>query len=135
MLIALLLSQLLGVVGLGGPAYGKKQQEAITDLKGLVAQTVTAPQRNKMAIKTVEAMEREIKEFDGRFNDSAKDISRLVARYDAKRSDLLKNIDQLDRFGDEAIDTLLKQRFQLKHIMTRKEWNTVFKAAHAAPVS
>jgi ABC-type transporter Mla subunit MlaD len=130
MLIALLLSQLLGVVGLAGPSAGKNQEEAILDLRTRVEAAVTAsPARNERATKSVEAMGREMREFDRRFNNLSKKLSGLAARHDARKDEILRTINQLDKYGDEATDTMIKQRSQLKKSLTRREWNAVFHSA------
>ena len=111
---------------LSGPSFGIPYEQVIKEMRDALKISIADHDRTKRLLAIVDEMEDGVKEHNKQVNESAKALSRLISKYEAKPEELQAALDQLDDSRMKAQRNLVKLRFGMKGSMSRDEWSAVF---------
>ena len=105
-----------------------QQAAAFTDLRSVVAETVSDDGRQREVLAIIDTLEKDISELRALLIRRRAELRELNANYDATRKELLDFASQMDSQIQNGRRRALEQHVKLAAAMTEDEWDSLSKA-------
>ena len=125
-MIAALLTALF-ITFSGGPWYGKQLERSVADVRQKAEEAINQHDRREQVLQHLDEIEKATKEYNKKMSETSSAISKLIKQHAATRDKLNKMFDSLAGSRRDFLQKAIDQRFQMKELMSRAEWEQTFK--------
>ena len=120
----MLIATLIALLFLGSGA--NMMLDGIDQMKDNIKDTVVDESARKSALDVVEKLEDTAKDYAEADSDDENELLKLIQQYETTTAELQKNMDASYQQRIQYQQEMLALRFELKHKLSREQWDKVF---------
>ena len=120
----MLIATLIALLFLGSGA--NMMLDGIDQMKDNIKDTVVDESARKAALDVVEKLEDTAKDYAEADSDDENELLKLIQQYETTTAELQKNMDASYQQRIQYQQEMLALRFELKHKLSREQWDKVF---------